>query len=133
MHRPSLLKALEESTERDLQHGSTQHGPHRADLKLSYDARRARKLVSRGQQKLLSCAMVLAAAETAQAALERPLLLLLDDPGAELDKEALARLMHRVVSLGAQVVATSLDPDAALFPAAARTFHVERGALNQTS
>ena len=50
--------------------GNTQYGPHRADLKLSYDERRARKLVSRGQQKLLACAMVLAAAETAQTALE---------------------------------------------------------------
>ncbi|MGI9270225.1 MAG: DNA replication/repair protein RecF [Woeseiaceae bacterium] len=128
-----LLQALEESIERDQQHGSTQYGPHRADLKLSYDARRARKLVSRGQQKLLACAMVLAAAETAQTALERPLLLLLDDPGAELDKEALARLMHRVVGLGSQVVATSLEPDTPLFPEEARTFHVEHGELKQTS
>lgn len=128
-----LLQALEESVERDLQHGSTQYGPHRADLKLSYDERKARKLVSRGQQKLLACAMVLAAAETAQSALERPLLLLLDDPGAELDKEALARLMRRVVGLGSQVVATSLEPDAPLFPAAASTFHVEHGTLKQAS
>ena len=127
-----LLQALEESTERDLQQGSTQYGPHRADLKLSYDARRARKLVSRGQQKLLACAMILAAAETAQSALERPLLLLLDDPGAELDSAALARLMSRVVALGSQVVATSLDPNVALFPAAAKTFHVEHGVLQET-
>ena len=127
-----LLRSLEESTERDLQQGSTQYGPHRADIKLSYDARRARKLVSRGQQKLLACAMVLAATETAQAALERPLLLLLDDPGAELDSDALARLMHRVVDLGSQVVATSLEANAPLFPAEARTFHVEHGVLEKT-
>ena len=124
-----LLAALEASTERDRQHGNTQYGPHRGDLKLKYDERRARKLVSRGQQKLLSCAMVLAAAETAQTARERPLLLLLDDPGAELDSEALGRLMQRVVRLGSQVIATSLDPDAALFPAAAKRFHVEHGRL----
>lgn len=128
-----LLQSLQDNVERDLQHGSTQYGPHRADLKLSYDDRRARKLVSRGQQKLLACAMVLAAAETAQAALERPLLLLLDDPGAELDKDSLARLMQRVVSLGSQVVATSLEQDAPLFPASARTFHVEHGTLTQAS
>jgi DNA replication and repair protein RecF len=128
-----LLLALEESAGRDLQHGNTQFGPHRADLKLSYDARRARKLVSRGQQKLLACAMVLAASETAQTALERPLLLLLDDPGAELDREALGRLMQRVAGLGCQVVATSLEPDAPLFPARARTFHVEHGILKPAS
>ena len=126
-----LLQALEDSVERDRQHGNTQYGPHRADLKLSYDTRRARKLVSRGQQKLLACAMVLAAAETAQTALDRPLLLLLDDPGAELDSESLARLMHRVVGLGSQVIATSLEPNTPLFPAAAKTFHVEHGALQE--
>lgn len=126
-----LLQALQDGTERDRQYGSTQHGPHRADLKLSYDERRARKLVSRGQQKLLACAMVLAAAETAQTALERPLLLLLDDPGAELDSEALGRLMGRVVGLGCQVIATSLEPEAPLFPAAAKAFHVEHGELSE--
>lgn len=126
-----LLQALQDGIERDRQYGSTQHGPHRADLKLSYDERRARKLVSRGQQKLLACAMILAAAETAQTALERPLLLLLDDPGAELDSEALGRLMGRVVGLGCQVIATSLDPEAPLFPAAAKAFHVEHGELRE--
>lgn len=128
-----LLVALEGSTERDRQQGNTQYGPHRGDLKLSYDERKARKLVSRGQQKLLACAMVLAAAETAQAVRERPLLLLLDDPGAELDKEALARLMQRVVSLGSQVIATSLELDTPLFPTEAKTFHVEHGALQEAS
>jgi DNA replication and repair protein RecF len=128
-----LLLALEEGVERDLQYGSTQYGPHRADLWLSYDARRARKLVSRGQQKLLACAMVLAAVETAQAALGQPLLLLLDDPGAELDRESLGRLMGRVAGLGSQVVATSLAADAALLPAAASVFHVEQGQLKPAS
>ena len=126
-----LLRALEESTERDRQQGSTQYGPHRADLKLSYDDRRAHKLVSRGQQKLLACAMVLAATQTAQTALQRPLLLLLDDPSAELDSDALGRLMQRVVDLGSQVIATSLVPDVLLFPEAGRVFHVEHGTLKQ--
>lgn len=128
-----LVTALQESEARDRQQGSTQYGPHRADLKLSYDERRARKLVSRGQQKLLACAMVLGAAETAQTALQRPLLLLLDDPGAELDKESLGRLMRRVAGLGSQVIATSLEPATPLFPAAARMFHVEHGRLRQTT
>jgi recombinational DNA repair ATPase RecF len=77
--------------------------------------------------------MVLAAVETAQKAKERPLLLLLDDPGAELDKESLGRLMRRVVALDSQVIATSLEPDAPLFPATAKRFHVEHGALGEAS
>jgi DNA replication and repair protein RecF len=46
-----LLDQLEANIERDTQQGSTQAGPHRADLKLVYDERQARKLVSRGQQR----------------------------------------------------------------------------------
>jgi DNA replication and repair protein RecF len=126
-----LAATLEAGLERDRQLGSTQAGPHRADLSLIYDDRQARKLVSRGQQKLLACALVLAATATAQATLERPMLLLLDDPAAELDSNALARLMRHVVGLGCQVVATSLDAETPLFPDSPALFHVEHGCLSR--
>ena len=126
-----LQEALESGLERDLQQGSTQSGPHRADLRLTYDERQARKLVSRGQQKLLACAMIIAAAQTAQTALERPLLMLLDDPAAELDDDSLARLMARVRNLGCQVIATSLVPDTAIFGGEGAVFHVEHGELSR--
>jgi len=128
-----LLQQLEAGIERDAQQGSTQAGPHRADLKLVYDERQARRLVSRGQQKLLACAMVLAATETAQTALEQPLLLLLDDPAAELDDDSLGKLMRRVASLGSQVIATSLSQSPEIFGRDAAVFHVEHGALSRLS
>jgi DNA replication and repair protein RecF len=104
----SLKEALEDHFERDCVLGTTQVGPHRADLRLIYDERQA---------------------EIAQTALERPLLLLLDDPAAELDRVSLGRLMDRVAGLGSQVIATSLERDESLFPAAPRVFHVEQGEL----
>jgi DNA replication and repair protein RecF len=127
----SLAEALAEGGERDRQLGSTQSGPHRADLALRYDERRARKLVSRGQQKLLACALILAATETVQTHLERPLLLLLDDPAAELDRDAVERLMGAVEGLGCQVIATTLDPAQALFSAPPVLFHVEHGVVRR--
>ena len=127
----SLEEVLEAGLERDVSLGSTQAGPHRADLKLIYDERQARKLVSRGQQKLLACALVLAATDTAQTALEKPLLLLMDDPAAELDTNSLARLMRRVAALGCQVIATSLEPDTPIFAESAAMFHVEHGELSR--
>jgi DNA replication and repair protein RecF len=129
----ALDEVLEEGAERELQLGTTQYGPHRADLKIRYDERQARKLVSRGQQKLLASAMVLAAADTAQSALERPLLLLLDDPAAELDASALQRLMDSIAGLGCQVVATSLARTSLDVPADAVVFHVEHGVLTKES
>lgn len=123
----SLREALAGGLDRDLQAGSTAPGPQRADLRLLYDERQARKLVSRGQQKLLACAMILAASRVVQAELGRPLLLLLDDPAAELDTDSLERLMAEVADLQAQVIATALGSDAPLFPAPAALFHVEQG------
>lgn len=125
----SLAEALADNTDRDVQMGSTQAGPHRGDLRLSCDERQARRLVSRGQQKLLASAMILAAAETAQAEIEQPLLLLLDDPAAELDQQSLARLMARVEALGCQVIVTSLEQTALSFPQPPAVFHVEHGTL----
>jgi len=125
-----LEEALEGGIERDLQLGATQSGPHRADIKVSYDERQARKLVSRGQQKLLASSMILAAAETAQTALEKPLLLLLDDPAAELDAGSLQRLMTAVAGLKCQVIATSLNPEALTLPQQPALFHVEHGRVS---
>lgn len=128
-----LDEVIDDGAIRDAQHGATQHGPHRADLKIRYDERQARRLVSRGQQKLLASAMVLAATDTAQAALERPLLLLLDDPAAELDPNGLHRLMAAIDGLGCQVVATSLARGLPEMPADAAVFHVEHGVLTPES
>ena len=122
-----LLEALRSGRERDYQLGSTQAGPHRGDLKLRYDERQARKLVSRGQQKLLACAMILAATEVVQTHLEKPLTLLIDDPAAELDSDSLTRLMVAVANLGCQVVATTLELDKPLFHEEPALFHVEQG------
>lgn len=126
-----LGDALADSAERDRSQGVTGAGPHRADIRLVYDERQARRLVSRGQQKLLASAMVIAATEVVQTALERPLLLLLDDPAAELDEAALARLLNQVFGLGAQVIATSLQPDVLEFPSVPARFHVEQGRLTR--
>jgi DNA replication and repair protein RecF len=125
----SLAECLSGSVDRDIQLASTQCGPHRADLKLIYDERQARKLVSRGQQKLLACALILAATEVVQAHLEKPLLLLLDDPAAELDTDSVASLMGAVEKLGCQVIATTLDRNQPLFSAQPRLFHVEHGVI----
>lgn len=128
-----LETALEEGLERDLQLGATQNGPHRADIRVRYDERLAKKLVSRGQQKLLASAMILAATDTAQTAVERPLILLMDDPAAELDGESLHRLMAAVEELGSQVIATSLEAGALGPPPGAAMFHVEHGKMTAIS
>ena len=75
--------------------------------------------------------MVLAATDIVQTHLERPMLLLLDDPAAELDDDSLDRLMKQVFALGSQVIATSLDATTLSFPTPPRVFHVEHGVLSK--
>jgi len=128
-----LAVAVDVARDRDRAQASSQVGPQRADVRLSFDERRARKMVSRGQQKLLACSMILAATGLVQEVLGAPLLLLLDDPAAELDERSLGRLMERVAGLGSQVIATSLVPGTRLFPVEPRTFHVEQGSIRRTS
>lgn len=122
-----LGDVLAAGRERDQAQGSTQQGPHRADIRLRYDDRMAKRLVSRGQQKLLACSLILAAAAIVQDALGRPLLLLLDDPAAELDSSSLAGLLDVVRELGCQVIATALTAEPALITEQTRMFHVEQG------
>ena len=119
-----LEQALIKSESRDSHLRSTQVGPHRADISISFDARVAKKQVSRGQQKLLACAMVLGSIEIVQEYTEKPLLLLLDDPAAELDGNSIKKLMDEVVLLGAQVIATSIDFYNTLLPGEPHVFHL---------
>ena len=64
-----------------------------------------------------------------QTHLDQRLLLLLDDPAAELDSDSLSRLMGVVGNLGCQVVATTLEANRDLFDAPPRLFHVEHGVV----
>lgn len=126
----SLAAALKASRERDLQLGSTQVGPHRAEIRIQANDRQAKRLVSRGQQKLLASALIIGASEVVQDAIERPLVLLMDDPAAELDSDSLGRIMAGAVALGSQLIVTSLDPKSISFPSEPRLFHVEHGTVS---
>lgn len=123
----SLEAALAAAEGRDRQSGSTESGPHRAEIVLRLDGRRVQDEASRGQQKLTAAALILA--QVAVESAERPLrsVLVVDDPAAELDAGALARLLASLADLRAQQIFTALTPGH-LAPAPGRpVFHVERG------
>jgi len=63
--------------------------------------------------------------------LQRPLLLLLDDPAAELDEEALDRFMKCVFRLRSQIIATALAEKTLRFPVPPALFHVEQGKVQK--
>jgi DNA replication and repair protein RecF len=127
----SFAEALAESLIRDRERGSTAIGPQRADVHLRVKGRAAKETLSRGQQKLVASAMVLALLQRLRAAQATPPTLLLDDPAAELDDSRLGALVELVTELDCQLIITSLDPDLRLFGQPERVFHVEQGAVQQ--
>ena len=123
----SLGEALAEGVERDRTRGSTLAGPQRADVHLRVGGKAARESLSRGQQKLVAAAMVLALLQRLREDQTTPATLLLDDPAAELDAHRLGLLVDMVGELQCQLVVTTLDPHLNPFGRPERVFHVEQG------
>lgn len=126
-----LAVALERSLERDLRYRATQVGPHRADVAVRVGTHVARERVSRGQQKLLAAALILAQLAIQENHRPGQSALLLDDPAAELDAPNLARLLGVVHTLPVQLFVTALRPDLEGLGLPGATFHVERGEIRR--
>lgn len=122
-----LGQALSRARERDQLMGSSQVGPHRADLRIELRSRRAKDAVSRGQEKLVAAALTLSQIEQVAAALDHPVVLLVDEPGADLDRTHLGKLQNALWASPAQVFVTALDPDLLQPPEGGQVFHVEHG------
>jgi len=127
----SLTEALDEGLSRDLARGSTLAGPQRADVQLRIGGKAARESLSRGQQKLVASALVLALLGHLRDQGGAAPTLLLDDPAAELDSERLGRLVDLVGELDCQLILTSLDPDLRIFGRPEHMFHVEQGIVQR--
>jgi DNA replication and repair protein RecF len=122
-----LPEVLLEGLERDRARGSTLLGPQRADVVLRMGGKPARESLSRGQQKLVAAAMVLALLQRLRDQQATRPTLLLDDPAAELDDSRLASLVALVSEIDCQLVITSLRSDLTHFGKPERVFHVEQG------
>lgn len=123
----SFESALADALDRDQLRGQTSVGPHRADLVLRVANCLVKDRVSRGQQKMLACALILAQQAHRASIGAPPACLLLDDPAAELDVDNLGKLLAAVAEIPAQLVVTSLSKDVLDFFPKARLFHVEHG------
>lgn len=127
----SLAEALQEHLDRDRAIGFTQVGPHRADLRLEFDSGGIREMASRGQQKLVAAALVIAQVRLFEERTGQQSTVLVDDASAELDEAAQARLKESLDSLNSQQVLTGLSIEALRPDAGYPVFHVEQGRVHQ--
>lgn len=124
-----FAQALAASWDRDSANRQTHVGPHRAELALEVGGQPARHRLSRGQQKLLGISLVLAQSQYVARSRGRDVVLLIDEPAAELDSERLRSLMNVLIRCRAQLFITALDREALPLDGPAGVFHVERGEL----
>lgn len=104
-----LAEALQRGWEADWERGNTLVGPQRAELHVQVDGVTAKDEVSRGQQKLLAAALLLAQLRLFGSESPVKPTLLLDDPAAELDQRHLELLIESVQRPDIQLVVTSLS------------------------
>lgn len=124
----SLETALANARESDVERGLTTPGPHRADLALTCGGVPARAKLSRGEQKLLSAALIMSQADLLVSEGRVPLLLL-DDLASEFDEEHFERALSRALKIGGQVWLTgTARPEV---PWDHRVFHVEQGRVKE--
>lgn len=124
----TLRKALDEGRERDRVRGATGAGPHRADLFLAFNDTPARNLLSRGEQKILSAALLLAQASILNQKGEKPVILL-DDLASEFDDQHFENVLRHSQEIGGQVWVTGIQRcDTA---AEHVLFHVEHGRVQE--
>ena len=129
----SFASALTHHYSDDLRYGSTQQGPHRADLDISINDMSAKHFLSRGQQKLLICAMILAQGTLLTKDMNKKLIYLVDDLPSELDEQSKQRLISLLSKQQTQVFITAIESKPILdlvnseSDLPSKVFHVKHG------
>ncbi len=127
----SLAEAIEFSEIRDMERGATGPGPHKADLVYGWNGVPAKERLSRGEQKALTAAMVMAQAQMICESGEIPILML-DDLSSEFDETHLAKVLQAGIDLGAQILLTGTDlaPVISACKHPYTVFHVKHGVVS---
>jgi DNA replication and repair protein RecF len=131
----SFSDALENTLDADQEQGYTHIGPQRADVRALIDGHVAAETLSRGQQKLVVCAMKLAQGQLMAEMGRGACAYLVDDLPSELDEEHNRRVCELLGGMGAQVFITCVDKDevSQVWPAEIDplVFHVEQGVVSR--
>ena len=138
----ALDAALAAHYDQDARAGKTNVGPHRAELKLKLAGHSAKRHVSRGQQKMLIAALLLAQARLVRERAGLTPVLLVDDFPAELGAPFQRALVGALLAYPGQAFVTSIERTPALAQGLGDTgendpkiavFHVEHGSVSGPS
>jgi DNA replication and repair protein RecF len=122
---------LERQFERDRALTYTAVGPHKADFRIRADGTQVEDLLSRGQLKLLMCALRLAQGEFLTRQSGRRCLYLIDDFASELDTGRRRLLADRLKATQAQVFVSAVSAEQVtdMVGEKGKMFRVEQGKI----
>ncbi|MCG7499297.1 DNA replication/repair protein RecF [Vibrio sp. Of7-15] len=125
-----LLRA---NFERDRQLGYTVSGPNKADLRIKVAGTPVEDVLSRGQLKLMVCALRLAQGQHLTQVTGKQCIYLIDDFASELDSHRRQLLAECLQQTGAQVFVSSITAEqiADMHDENGKMFHVEHGKIDQ--
>jgi DNA replication and repair protein RecF len=129
----TLAATLAGALEKDRAHGYTRYGVHRADFRLLINGNDVAGHCSRGQQKSILVAFLLAQLRLQLERQSPPGVFLLDDLGSELDEDHQKRVLSALRELDAQVFVSAIDGDRADVSGWENVtrFHVEHGKVRE--
>lgn len=132
--KADLVQLLERNYSRELTLGYTLSGPHKADLKLRCGTIPASDALSRGQLKLLVCALRIAQGVHLKQQVNKQTIYLVDDLSSELDTQKRQLLIDQLVDTQAQLFlsvidATQIKQQTSKYQTC--MFHVEQGVIKQ--
>jgi len=130
----TLAESYLDNSQKDIDRGYTGTGHHRADLRLKCQSMMAVDVLSRGQQKLVVCAMRLAQGYLLGSLRGKRCVFLVDDLPAELDRRHRKALCELLEELNCQVFLTCVDyqdvKDCWHEDTKRKLFHVEQGKVS---
>jgi DNA replication and repair protein RecF len=129
----NLNEQLHSDSLRDRKFKRTHSGPHRADIKITYNQIDARQNASRGQQKLIVVLLTLGQIHYFKQNTDISGILLIDDLPSELDADHQNRFVTAVKDLNQQTFITAIDPSGMDLShwQERRMFHVKHGCFTE--
>lgn len=116
---------------KDRQFGYTINGPHKSDLCIKIKNIPVEDVLSRGQLKLMVCALRLAQGQLLNQEKRKRCIYLIDDFASELDSQRRTLLATQLKATGAQVFVSAINAEqiAEMCDENSKMFHVENGKI----
>jgi len=126
-----LDQCLTDNRSKDIKYGYTGYGIHRDNLRLLADGLPAAQVLSRGQLKKLSLALIVSSLKIVREKSDKSIILLIDDLHSELDEKSQQSVYRQLINMDLQLFISNIAEQVpGVFEEKEfKMFHVEHGMI----